>query len=228
MSDFWRAHWEDHVNRVGDDPTRQVQRTEGGRPQSAQELREIASYVGEVLEIGSDHRVLDLCCGNGWLSSSLAARCRSLVGVDFTPRLMTAFARAAPQNCYGVIGDAGTIEFPPVTFDRCLLAAALQHFDHREVIELFTRLARWLRPDGIWLITDVPDLDRMWTFFDSDERERAHFDRLREGRPVLGEWFQKDWIERLGRYTGFREIRVLDQPSRFTYSRYRFDVVCRL
>lgn len=85
----------------------------------------------------------------------------------------------------------------------------------------------WLKPGGILLITDILDSRRIWSFYNNPEREDAYFQNVMEGTPILGTWFDCEWLEKLARYTGFSHDQVFDQPEEFWYSHYRFDMTCR-
>lgn len=133
----------------------------------------------------------------------------------------------APDNVEAIIGDVLEINFQPASFHRILFAAALQHFSHAQAIRLFKKLANWLQPSGILLITDILDVQRKWNFFNSLEREEIYFRNTMEGTPVLGTWFDRVWLEKLARNAGFKRAKTLDQPKEFWYSHYRIDLLCQ-
>jgi cyclopropane fatty-acyl-phospholipid synthase-like methyltransferase len=126
-----------------------------------------------------------------------------------------------------MLADVRMLIQPAASFDRVLMAAALQHFTRAETVNLFRRTAAMLRPGGIFLITDIPDFARLWTFHNTSEREAAHFEQVARGEPILGTWFDRTWLERLGRHAGFSDTTALDQPASHPYARYRFDLRCR-
>jgi cyclopropane fatty-acyl-phospholipid synthase-like methyltransferase len=128
-------------------------------------------------------------------------------------------------ECFVV--DVNAVDFGAQSFDRILCAAALQHFSLPEVVRLFVRASRWLAAEGLLLLTDILDLDRQWHFFDSPEREKAYFDHLSRDEPILGTWFHREWLMKLTTYAGFSKVEVLQQPSDFIYSHYRFDLLCQ-
>lgn len=228
MTDHWKSYWDRHAAGVGsDDPFRQVLRVVNRRPIGEEAFERMAKHVVDLLELESDHAVLDLCCGNGLLSSAIEPRCRRVVAVDFCERLLRDVGTRTTTKTLTVAADARTVEFPPGSFDRVLVAAAIQHFERKEVIRLFRRVAGLLRPGGILVVTDVPDSTRIWRFHDSLEREDAYFDNEACGTPILGTWFERSWLEKLGRHAGFRRSSALDQPPDFVFAHYRFDLRCR-
>lgn len=227
MSDYWERFWKRHLETVDDDPFRQVGRTLNQQPMSEAMFQDFAAHAIDKLDLDDGHVVLDFCCGNGLFSTELARRCKTVVGVDFSRTLVAGMASRAPENVLGVVADARAIECRPESFHRILFAAAIQHFDPPQVIRLFGKLASWLKDDGILLITDVCDVRRMWNFYDSLEREGIYFRNTADGTPVIGSWFDRVWLEKLSRYAGFRYVRTFDQPDRYWFAHYRFDLLCR-
>lgn len=228
MSRYWKEYYRRHLEKVGNDPFRQVARTQNGEPMSEAMFRRLSAYVVDQLELDeSDHVVLDLCCGNGLLSAELAPRCGRLLGVDFSEKLVAALEHRMLENVTGVVADALEVEFRPASFHRILFAAGLQHFSQAQTIAIFRKMTRWLTPGGLLLVTDVLDAQRMWSFYDTRDRENVYFERVMQEQPLLGTWFERAWLEKLARYTGFQEAAALDQPAGFWYSHYRFDLRCR-
>jgi SAM-dependent methyltransferase len=99
---------------------------------------------------GKKPRVLDLCCGDGFLTYhfySLVAE--SVVGVDFDAKAI-AFANRnnRGENCRFVLGDIRT-DIPDETFDNIIWDAAIEHFTEAETAALMNTIASRLAADGI-------------------------------------------------------------------------------
>ena len=156
----------------------------------------------------------------------MAPLCQQVVGVDFSEKLIADMALRTTENVSGVIGDALKAEFPPAAFHRILFAAAIQQFSQAQVIRLFKNSYRWLKPEGILLVTDILDAGRMWHFFDSVEREDAYFRATMEDAPYLGTWLDRVWLEKVARHAGFSYAQALDQQDDYWYAHYRFDLLC--
>lgn len=228
MTGYWKRYWEQHASQTAaDDPFRQVLRVANKIPMDQEQFRLVSEHIRDLLELDQQSSLLDLCCGNGLLSAALEAHCKDIVAVDFCEDLLARVRERTTHRTSTVQADALAVEFPPGTFDRVVVAAALQHFEPPEVVRLLTRIHGFLRPGGILLITDIPDRDRLWDFFDSPAREEAYFQHQEQGKPILGTWFDRAWMMKLGRYAGFAEASSLDQPSEFLYAHYRFDVRLR-
>jgi cyclopropane fatty-acyl-phospholipid synthase-like methyltransferase len=228
MTEYWKTYWDRHLAQVSsDDPFRQVLRTQNKQPISEELFKSIAAHIVDKLNLDPEHLVLDLCCGNGLLSAELAPYCNSVVGVDFSEALIDDIGLRGAANIIGIVSDVLQIKFRAESFDRILLAAALQHFSQPQIIRLFTDLARWLKPSGLLFVTDILDSQRMWRFYDSPQREDAYFQNTGAGTPILGTWFDRPWLAKLARYAGFATVQALDQPDAFLYSHYRFDLLCQ-
>lgn len=99
-------------------------------------------------------RALDLGCGAGVLTESLARRAGHVVGVDLSPRMI----EAARARCGGlanvelVVGDFFELDLPERSFDCIAAVAVLHHMDWVRVVE---RAKGLLRPGGRLLIVDL-------------------------------------------------------------------------
>ncbi len=227
--EHWKSYWDRHVQQVGSaDPMRQVLRTISRKPISEEAFRAVADHVVHLLELDPCHVVLDLCCGNGLLSAAIERHASQVVAADFCQKLLDAVRTRTSSKTTTMVADARTVDFAEASFDRVLIAAALQHFQPDEAIRVFSRMVRVLRPGGILLATDIPDAARMWAFHDSVEREDAYFASEADGTPILGTWFDRTWVAKLGRHVGFKDTTALDQPEIFPFAHYRFDLRCRL
>lgn len=227
MNNYWKKHWDEHVEKAGENPFEQVARTLNKEPMSKKMFQNFTRNVIKKLELNEEHTVLDLCCGNGLLSIEVAKMCKHVVGVDFSQKLINHTDLVKEKNFTGIISDVLDVEFQSESFDRILIAAALQLFTLRQTIYLFKNVNNWLKPGGIFLVTDITDNDKIWSFFDSKEREQAYFNNTFADTPIIGTWFDRIWLEKLGKYSGFNECQVLDQPQNYWYSHYRFDFQCR-
>lgn len=210
---------------MGQDPQAQVLRTLNKRPVSSDTFAAIMSSITTLLQPDGSQALLDLCCGNGAVTRGLFDRFRQIVAVDLSDEFVAQLKRNAPAHVSAHVGDAKTIEFQPAAFERILLYAGLQYFSEEETVALFSRLRRWTRPGGRVVLGDIPDLARRWRFFDSTEREDAYFSGLQNGQPLVGFWFESEWLIKLARHAGFACATRHDQLQPLPYHHYRFDLV---
>ena len=226
MSTYWKDYWRQHADAASsDDPFGQVQRTLNQQPLSDALFHDIAAHIIEWMSLDASHIVLDISCGNGMFTAEVAKHCKIVLGVDFAEKLIEDIGLRGGDNIIGITSDVTTVKFTPQTFDRVLFAAAIQHFSQAQVIRLFKEVARWIKPGGRFMVTDIIDAERIWNFYDSDDREDAYFENVMAGTPILGTWLSRNWLQKLARHAGFSSAQVIDQPQQFLYSHYRYDIL---
>jgi tRNA (cmo5U34)-methyltransferase len=102
-------------------------------------------------------RVLELGVGTGETSARLLNRHpRSfMVGVDASPDMLAAAARAVPQERVELVVGRLEDELPDGPFDLVVSALAVHHLDDAGKRDLFRRVAARLSPDGRFVLADV-------------------------------------------------------------------------
>lgn len=228
IHDYWKDFWQSHAkSTVADHLQRQVLRTLNKKPIAEEQFHEILKYVKDKIKLAKRDDVLDLCCGNGLITTFLASCCKSVIGVDFAEELISQINLKKYNNISIIVEDIRRVSFEEQSFDKVVLYAGLQYLSYKETVLLFERVMSWLRTNGLFLIADIPDRERMWGFFNSEEREKVYFDTLKNEKPIVGTWFDRDWLVKLGRYVGFKKTKTLSQPKEFPYAHYRFDLLLK-
>ena len=105
-----------------------------------------------VADMGSEPAVLDLGCGCGTPVAKALATCGSVVGVDISPVQIERARSLVPKATF-LCADMSTLHFPPASFDAVVALYAIIHVPLEEQPELFTRIAGWLKPGGLFLAT---------------------------------------------------------------------------
>lgn len=121
--------------------------------------------------------ILDLGCGNGWLSRRLSCSGARVIGMDLNRYELTQAARVFPSpDLLFLEGGIFSAPFAPASFDLILLASVIQYFpDMRRLLDALLPL---LKPDGEIHILDSP-------LYTGGEREAA-IQRTREYYASLG------------------------------------------
>ena len=121
-----------------------------------------------LVEIQPVHQVLDVGCGPGFYTMTLAQRCGRAIGIDATPELLARAREEARQrglrNLQFIEGDAEHLPFPTHAFDVVTSRAAFHHFVHPE--RVLAEMKRVLKPNGRVLIADM---------IASEDREKADY-----------------------------------------------------
>jgi SAM-dependent methyltransferase len=103
---------------------------------------EIAIEQGEIT---SGSRVLDVGCGPGILSESLAKHAASVEGVDFSEKMIAQAKRRRTGATFRV-ANAEALPFEDEAFDVAVCCYTSHHFARPEVV--YTELGRLLKPGG--------------------------------------------------------------------------------
>ncbi len=112
---------------------------------------ERARYLDEVTgRLPAGASVLELGCGvAGAVTQELASRFR-LTGVDLSGRSVEIARRSLPDATI-LHGDMTQIDLPPASFDAVVAFYSVIHVPRDEHAALFTRIATWLRPGGVFV-----------------------------------------------------------------------------
>ena len=109
-------------------------------------------------------RILDLGCGAGRVARRLAGRF-DVVGVDVSEQQLLLARAGAPAATF-LHGDFARLDFPARSFDAVTALYSFVHVPRREHQPLLARIARWLKPGGLFLasLTHVggPDRTEQW------------------------------------------------------------------
>jgi len=109
-----------------------------------------------VNNISSEDAVLDVGCGNGFLTCDIARKAKHVTGIDLNPKnIKFAKTHFYKDNINYVVGDATKFEFG-AKYDVVVLSNVLEHIDKR--IEFLRRIRKLA---GRFLI-HVPCINRDW------------------------------------------------------------------
>jgi len=227
MTEVWRKYWQSADVLRESHPQKQVGRTINKQPIAQGQWEETLDFISSYLAPTSKEVLLDLCAGNGLLSVFFAKRMQQVVAVDISADLLSKIDTEAYKNIKTVHSDVLDLEYPSASFDKALMYFSLQHFSLREAILVIKKVYDMLKPGGVFYIGDIPDAARMWHFFNNQERENAYFASLLEEQPIIGQWFEKAFVEKAASFAGFSDVQIIGQPDYQVNSHYRFDVLLK-
>ena len=100
--------------------------------------------------------ILELGCGNGWLSNLISKSRHSVLGMDQNRHELKQARRVfqANSNLSFFEADIFFAPFIPARFDVIILASVLQYF--QDALELVSVLSNYLKPNGEIHILDTP------------------------------------------------------------------------
>jgi SAM-dependent methyltransferase len=96
-------------------------------------------------QISSDDEVLDLCCGQGTLTASIAKNGARVTGLDFSPE-MIARARVTAPAANIVEGNATAMPFEDAQFDKVVCNFGMMHIADQP--KALSEVRRVLKPGG--------------------------------------------------------------------------------
>lgn len=130
---------------------------------------DLLDRIAAALGSGSRARVLDVACGAGIVAQRLCAPDRAVIGIDFTPAMLTRARELCqsapqPQRAHFLVGRAERTPFADATFDAVVTRLSLHHV--QDPAALVAEIARVLRPGGRAVFADItasadPDAARL-------------------------------------------------------------------
>jgi SAM-dependent methyltransferase len=134
----------------------------GKRP-SGPRLRWLAKAL-ELIPPGAD--VLELGCGAGIPMTAALAEGRRVTGVDISATQIELARRNVAAATF-LQADMTTLDFPAASFDAVVAFYSLTHVPRYEQGPLLARIARWLRPGGVFIASmgvedDPGDVEHGW------------------------------------------------------------------
>lgn len=162
-------------------------------------------YLDELqarLTDGAD--VVDLGCGAGVPCTAALAQRHSVLGVDLSAAQLALAAQRVPRARF-VRQDLATLDLPADSVDAVTAFYSLIHVPRAGHATLLGRIARWLRPGGLFLAT----------FSAGGESDGVQDDF--QGVPMFFSGWDADTNRRLVRAAGLRllldEVVTIEEPE---------------
>jgi ubiquinone/menaquinone biosynthesis C-methylase UbiE len=222
MSDYWKDFW--NKNEITDKKGvhEKVGRTIKGVAIDERKWKKTLDDLELSIELNSTDDVLDIAAGSGAIAIPFCEKVRSYTALDISEKLLNGLR--SNSKIKTIQTDARYTDLGEEKYSKVILYFALQHFNEKESVELFEKIYKCLKPNGICYIGDIPDVERKFSFFNTPEREKAYFDSLKNNQPIIGTWFDKKFIEKAGSLSGFEHCVIIDQPAHHINAHYRFDI----
>jgi len=115
------------------------------------------------LEPGSS--VLDLGCGSGDPADVEISKVHKITGVDVSQVQINLARQNVPAGNF-IQADAGSVDFPPASFEAVVSFYTIEHIPRKEHQALLGHIHQWLRAGGFLLISmeagDYDDIFGEW------------------------------------------------------------------
>lgn len=124
---------------------------------SQDEIEYLASYVISTLKVENGIKLLDVCCGNGLITSIVAKKGCSITALDLSGEMLKRAKRQFMPNVRYVRGEASNLPFADQVFDAAYCLGSLHvlpSYAHAEAA--IKELQRVTKPDGNILIGGIP------------------------------------------------------------------------
>lgn len=221
-----REHYNE-LARMSDplDFSSQVERTVGGKPVSAEQVSLIVETIRERLDVRAEDRLLDLCCGNGYITDRIFAICRGGTGVDLSDVLISIANRHFKRReCEYINEDAATFAEScpgPERFTKVLCYGAFAYLTEGEAERALRALhGRFASVSRIFL-GNLPDRSQLLDFYRPD----AYVPGVEyDNRGPLGIWRTEEELRDLCSRSGWR-VSVTRMPYSFFNAAYRYDAL---
>ncbi|VAX30653.1 hypothetical protein MNBD_NITROSPINAE05-469 [hydrothermal vent metagenome] len=133
----------------------------------------------KLMKLKKGQRVLDLACGQGVFSRHLLAKGMQVDGLDTSEELLKlARARSKPSIRFHVADACESGTFAEAQFDAVACLLALQNME--EIGKVFKNVARWLKPNGRFVMVVTHPCFRIprQTHWGWDEEKKIEYRRV--------------------------------------------------
>ena len=222
--DFWFYYYNSNTIVGSDDLQKNVGRTKNGNPITPTEWNTILDYIQSQIKLDVNDNIIEVCCGNGLVIGELSKKCNEAVGIDYSDLLIEQLNNNYP-NVKTILSDVMEYQLDINTYNKAILYFAAQHFTERQLLKLIKNIISSLKENGILLIGDIPDDTKKWNYISEPVHKKDYFQRLENGVPKIGNWFNRNWFESLSFFIDGINVEIMEQPDYMINSNYRFDVL---
>jgi 2-polyprenyl-3-methyl-5-hydroxy-6-metoxy-1,4-benzoquinol methylase len=220
----WKDFWEKKASSLSKEV--QVGRVVNGTLMTEDLKQKIAHRIVEQLMLQNSDALLDVCCGNGLLSSQLTPFCRQVHGVDFSESLIEQAKLINDNKLNFSLGNAENFKLNQ-HFDKALLYFSFQYFEKEKMAqEVLQNILQHVNKGGTILIGDIPDKRKLFQFYNSPLRLlRWVKQNLTQSNDMGRFWHPKELINICNKLGAVAMVQ--EQEKWQPYSHYRFDLIIR-
>jgi hypothetical protein len=100
---------------------------------------------------------------------------------------------------------------------------ALQCFNEDDYIRILNIIKEISTDRAIVYLGSIPDIEHIWSFYNTPARKEEYFRRKQEGNEAIGTWWNRQYLDTISRSEGFEPEFVRQHPTLHT-AHYRFDL----
>ena len=164
-------------------------------------VEERAKYTSVLLEkLPKGAEVLELGCGSGIPTAQKLTEKFAVTGVDISARQIE-LARQKVSTAMFIHADMTKLDFPDDSFDAVTAFYSIIHVPRQEQAELLRKIASWLRPGGLLVVTM------------GAHSTEAYFNDNWLGMPMYWSNFDSETNRRLVKEAGLDIISAIDETA---------------
>lgn len=219
----WKTFW-DQTALTATDTQSQVGRIIAGKPISKAQEVNLANRIVELLQLKPTDTLIDVCCGNGWLTEKIACYCESAIGVDQSAILIKNAKLIETNKLRFGLGSAEELSsIANIKADKILLYFSFQYFESYELgYKVVSEMIKCLKPGSIILIGDITDAEKKAVFYITFKKRLLLFIQTLRGKNQMGKFWHKRELLSICKKLNVQG-EALTQPDSLPYSHYRFD-----
>jgi ubiquinone/menaquinone biosynthesis C-methylase UbiE len=221
----WQEFWNNRAK--ADDAWTQVGRIVKTPDKQDEAMQKIAEHIAELLQLQKTDNVMDVCCGNGLVTSFVSSYCSSVTGVDFSEELITQAKNNFP-NLYFYNADVlnqQQLQNGAQLYDAIYLYFSFQYLESFDKgLQAIVNLLAMIKPGGKLLIGDIPDRARFFVYYHSSSRLWQLFKQFLLNRNDMGKFWSEEEMLLICQKLNVRGS-YLKQPPHMPHAHYRFDFV---
>lgn len=220
---YWKEHFEKNAQNYPNLLKKQVDMTINKVEVDDLQVQLRVRSIIDKLKLNSSNVLLDLCCGNGLLTSFISEKVKFVYAVDFSSSLLKVARRINHKNNIKYIeGDVSKLDFKKFDVDKVAIYSCFQYLSMEQVSYIFLGLSTF-SPILVY-IGNIPDKSKFLDYYDTKEKLEFYHKSIEEGKPHIGNWYFKDDLASLAKKYKFG-YKFLDINSQLNTSNYRFDLV---
>jgi len=173
---------------------------------------------------------LDMCCGNGLLTSRLAKYCKKIVGADLSEKLIEQASKNYPEITF-VCADAlnpiesSSFNFHAQHFTKVNLYFSFQYFITYEKGKIvIDHLRKMLQHGSQLFLGDVPDSSKFFMYYNSPLRILQLVKQSIQDKNDMGKFWSEDELNVICKELNMVGKKLI-QPDYLPYSDYRMDYI---
>jgi hypothetical protein len=230
----WQKFWTDWRNKPAEteyDLYFQVAKTVNGQAMDRSIFDNINRKIIRALELKDTDTLFELCCGNGLCTFELAKHTKEVIGIDFSPHLISDAKRFkyAPNIRY-IQSDvvAFLSQFTsntPLETVKCLMNDSLAYFVPHQLYDILSSLKELSNNNFRMLIRGVPNDDLKWNYYNTESRIERYKQLVLKGDVTndgIGRWWLPSEISDVCNALGL-SYDICNQDVSIT--NYRMDVM---